>query len=61
MYKRENDWWVESGGPPVTNEGQVAKLVEMTQNDEGANEEQGKEKREVNQAEYDDERQRHSP
>ena len=35
MYKRENDWWIESGGPPVTNEGQVAKLVEMTQNDEG--------------------------
>ena len=24
MFKKENDWWVESGGPPVTNEGKIA-------------------------------------
>ena len=22
LMERNNDWWVESGGPPVTNEGQ---------------------------------------
>ena len=28
LQKRENDWWVESGGPPVTNEGQVADILQ---------------------------------
>ena len=23
VFKKENDWWVESGGPPVTNEGKI--------------------------------------
>ena len=23
MFTKENDWWVESGGPPVTTEGKI--------------------------------------
>ena len=23
LSKREDDWWVESGGPPVTNNGEI--------------------------------------
>ena len=31
MFKKENDWWVESGGPPVTNEGKIATDLDLDQ------------------------------
>ena len=31
LNEKKNDWWGESGGPPVTNEGQVANVIEMNQ------------------------------
>ena len=35
LQKKKDDWWVESGGPPVTNEGQVANVLEMFHDEEG--------------------------
>ena len=31
MFKKENDWWVESGGPPVTNEGKITTNLGLNQ------------------------------
>lgn len=31
LLKRENDWWVESGGPPVNNGGQIM-ILELLNN-----------------------------
>ena len=31
VFKKENDWWVESGGPPVTNEGKIATDLDLDQ------------------------------
>ena len=30
MFNKENDWWVESGGPPVTNEGKIIAFRDVT-------------------------------
>ena len=31
VFTKENDWWVESGGPPVTNEGKIATDLDLDQ------------------------------
>ena len=30
LSKREDDWWVESGGPPVTNNGKITTNTVVT-------------------------------
>ena len=29
LLYRKNDWWVESGGPPVTNGGRIMNQLDM--------------------------------
>ena len=31
MFEKENDWWVESGGPPVTTEGKITTNLSLDQ------------------------------
>ena len=28
-FRRKNDWWVESGGPPVTNGGRIMNQLDI--------------------------------